>query len=210
VIFDNSQEFNLGYNITGLNRTLTPYLQTSTTNLQDCANECKVALQCTHFQYSGESCSLFQTPYAGSTVSIGSTTGYVNCRSNQTIDFEWYLNGSIYSYTPCNFVGYDYANITTNEESVCSSACLNDQKCSHFTLKPNFNICNLKNAKYIQFRNLSGRPDLATTNPWRRFWNCGFIRNRSNQVWSRFNFVTTTTSNLKHLFFKYYIRAFRY
>ena len=74
---------------------LTPYSQATATNLQDCANKCKVVLQCTHFQYSSGSCSLFQTPYADSTVPNDATTGFVNCRSNQTIDFAWYPNGSI-------------------------------------------------------------------------------------------------------------------
>jgi len=137
---------------------------------KDCGGLCLANSRCTHFTWDWEgNCHLKSAPNSTTVYPFkGAVCGYVSQR--KTANFIWKdrNSGKIKWAKDCDFFGYEIHEQKSKEDE-CSSLCLANQNCSHFTWDRDGN-CYLKNApKSISMYKLKGAV-------------CGYISPERNSI----------------------------
>ncbi len=137
---------------------------------KDCGGLCLANSRCTHFTWDWEgNCHLKSAPNSTTVYPFkGAVCGYVSQR--KTANFIWKdrNSGKIKWAKDCDFFGYEIHEQKSKEDE-CSSLCLANQNCSHFTWDRDGN-CYLKNApKSISMYQLKGAV-------------CGYISPERNSI----------------------------
>ena len=109
---------------------------------ENCGQACLHHPECTHFSHWHNQCYLKNVPKW--TVHTNTPTEWSGiCGFKSSLYFNVSLDGQVHENGDCDYPGNNFANISllTNED--CSKACLNNNRCSHYSRDRDGN-CQLK------------------------------------------------------------------